>query len=215
MRDSIEAKLRLVGRIQVIATEIRLHHPFIIGIVCTPIFKLKMLRGHVLSAGFFRITRMARLPVAHRQAELRTDFIRCRNPVIRPPVHKISLRFLKQLDRRDVIDRIRLEAVAGLCRKGQPVAQVAIASAITGGQTGHALLAILRGHECARRLARVLGNDVDDGQKRIGAVCRGIGAAHHLDALDVVDRQRKLAPVDRAIGGTVNGTAIHQHLETP
>jgi len=61
--------------------------------------------------------------------------------------------------------------------------------------------------------SRLDRNDVDDPQEGIGAVRDGIGAPHHLDALDVLERHWNQLPVHTAAKERrMQRTAIHQHL---
>jgi len=117
-------------RFQRVAAERPLHHPFIVGIVGTPVFDLDVLRRNVLLRRRLRQRGISCLPVATAETELRTELVGCRNPVIRTPVDEIRPCFLVQLHRLAVINRVRFETVAILRREGETVAQVALPAAM-------------------------------------------------------------------------------------
>ncbi|MND98497.1 hypothetical protein D3C80_908540 [compost metagenome] len=77
--------------------------------------------------------------------------------------------------------------------------------------------ALAAGNLQARAMAvgRAAGEDIDHCHQRIGAIADGVGAAEHLDALDVFHGQGDVAPVHRGQAGAVHRTAIDQHLHAP
>ena len=64
-------------------------------------------------------------------------------------------------------------------------------------------------------LCRVTGDDVDHGEERIGAVGRSVRTADDFDAIDVLDGQRQVRPIDPAEERAVDRAAVHQHLHAP
>src|SRR5581483_5296251 len=55
------------------------------------------------------------------------------------------------------------------------------------------------------------GDDVDHARERVGAVEGRAGAAHHLDALDLVDVDRERLPERRAEDVVVDRPAVDEH----
>ncbi len=61
------------------------------------------------------------------------------------------------------------------------------------------------------RRARLLRDDVDDAEGRVGAVQHGVGTAHDLDALHVLQLHRKALPVDASDQRIVDRAPVHEH----
>jgi len=96
-----------------------------------------------------------------------------------------------------------VETVVG--QPGQRQAQVAAApaEAFAGVPVVDAALAAGDLQAGAVAVARVLGENVDHRHQRVGAVADGVRPAEHLDALDVLDGHRNVAPVDLGEAGAV------------
>ncbi|MNE23959.1 hypothetical protein D3C80_1172320 [compost metagenome] len=109
--------------------------------------------------------------------------------------------------------RLVVEAVVLLPRQRQAQVAALPALAVAGVPVVDAALAM--GYLQARAVAVAggAGEDVDDRHQRIGAVADRIGAAEHLDALDVLDGHRNVGPVDLGEAGAVHRAAIDQHLQ--
>ena len=67
--------------------------------------------------------------------------------------------------------------------------------------------------EAALGVAGFAGDDVDDAVDRIGAPERGARAADHLDALDVLGRDRLHVPVDAGEQRRVDAAPVDQHQQ--
>ncbi|MNN08239.1 hypothetical protein D3C81_1210890 [compost metagenome] len=74
--------------------------------------------------------------------------------------------------------------------------------------------ALAAGNLQARAMAvgRAAGEDIDHCHQRIGAIADGVGAAEHLDALDIFHGQRNVAPVHGSQAGAVHRATVDQHL---
>ena len=62
---------------------------------------------------------------------------------------------------------------------------------------------------------RSAGHDVDHAHQGIGAIGRGIGAAEHLDALDILNSQRDIGPVNSSQTRAIDRATVYQHLHAP
>jgi len=107
---------------------------------------------------------------------------------------------------------VLVEAIVLLAGHGQ--AQVAAVPAETMAEVivVDAILAAGQFHSRAVAVGRVAGKDVDHRHQCVGAVADGVGAAEHLDALDVLDGDRDVAPVHRGQAGPVHRAAVDQYL---
>ncbi|MNO85320.1 hypothetical protein D3C76_766910 [compost metagenome] len=110
---------------------------------------------------------------------------------------------------------VLVEAIVLLAGQRQAHVAAIPAEAVAGVEIVDAVLAA--GHLQPRAMAvgRVAGKDVDHGHQRVGAVADRVGAAEHLDALDILHGQGDVAPVHRGQAGAVHRTAIDQHLHAP
>ncbi len=67
-------------------------------------------------------------------------------------------------------------------------------------------------NKVALAFGAVAGGDVDNAGEGVGTKGGGIGAAHHLNTLNIIDANGQVAPTDPAVEGAVDRTAIDQYL---
>ncbi|MNC26728.1 hypothetical protein D3C75_748710 [compost metagenome] len=107
-----------------------------------------------------------------------------------------------------------VEAVVLLPGQRQAKITTAGAKALAGVPVVDAALAAGVLQAGALTVDRATAGDADHPHQGVGAVADGVGAAEHLDALDVLDGQRDVAPVHGGETGAIHRAAVDQHLQT-
>ncbi|MNH06189.1 hypothetical protein D3C79_655490 [compost metagenome] len=108
-----------------------------------------------------------------------------------------------------------IEAVIFLARHRQAQITAVPAEAVAEVVVIDAILAAGQLHARAMAVRRIAGENVDHRHQCVGAIADGVGAAEYLDAFDVLQRHRDVAPVHRGQARTVHRAAVDQHLHAP
>ena len=110
----------------------------------------------------------------------------------------------------------RIEPVFGLAPRGEAGGGVAETPAHRHDTLREAVGPLGQAHARRRCVGRRTGHDIDDAQKRVAAVGRGVRAAKYLDPLHVVDIDADRGPLDAADEiGRVGRATIHAHQHPP